>query len=418
MDGYEFERLITQLLKNMGFSVEMTSLSGDGGVDIIAYSNEPIIKGKYLVQCKRWNAAIGEPTVRDLFGVVLSENANKGIIITNSTFSDKAVEFANNKNIELIDGSQLTRLLDQYCGTTDIIVSNMRKRFDELDGFELDKYKYLKSRIENNRNEKQHYDLLRDFYHSYILSNKFEINKAGLLDEYIKFNEEFIQRFCKRSKLLLEEKKAVQFINGILYLLKGDIFKSIEIYKDLQLFYPKSINILLHRYQFVSEHFSEHFKGQIVSKIESYDYGIRRIEYIGKTKNDSPNVILKNLYLVFSKIQFKIGTDYIERMIEKRYQENMQSNRFTSAGKAMQKLMYEDILTTFQEIRDEQYKIFNLPVKYNVGKESSYSGYKGEYYYLFDFSEDIFITVDQLVEEYWGKSVSEDEIAMLDVLFK
>lgn len=42
MGGYEFERLITQLLKNMDFSVEMTKLSEDGGVDIIAYSNATI----------------------------------------------------------------------------------------------------------------------------------------------------------------------------------------------------------------------------------------------------------------------------------------------------------------------------------------------------------------------------------------
>ncbi|WP_139787241.1 restriction endonuclease [Cohnella massiliensis] len=418
MDGYDFERLITQLLRSMGFLVEMTSLSGDGGVDIIAYSDQPIIKGKYLVQCKRWNAAIGEPTVRDLYGVVLSQNANKGIIITNSTFSDKAVEFADNKNIELIDGSQLAILLNQYCGTADIAVSSIRKRFDEIDEFELDKYKYLKSRIENNRNEKQHYDLLRDFYHSYILRNEIEINKAGLLDEYIKFNEEFIQRFCKRSKLLLEEKKAVQYINGVLYLLKGDLFKSVEIYKDLQLFDPNSMNILLHRYQTVSEHFSEYFKGEIVRQIENTEYGFRRIEYIGKTTNNLPSVILKNLYLVFSKIQFKTGTDYIEQMIESRYQENMQSDRFTAVGKAMQKLMYEDIQSTFQEIREGQYKMFNLPLKYSVGKESSYSGYIGNYYYHLDFSEDSFMTVDQLVEEYWGKSVSEDEIAMLEVLFK
>ncbi len=417
MDGYDFERLITKLLKSMGFLVEMTSLSGDGGVDIIAYSTEPIIKGKYLVQCKRWNAAIGEPTVRDLYGVVLSENANKGIIVTNSTFTDKAIEFADNKNIELIDGSELKKLLDRYIGTPDIDVSNVRKRFDEIDGFDLGKYKYLKSRIENNRNEKQHYDLLRDFYHSYVLGNEFEINKAGLLDEYIKFNEEFIQRFCKRSQLLLEEKKAVQYINGVLNLLKGDVFKSVEIYKDLQLLDRSSMNILLHRYQTVSEHFTNHFKGENVRQVEYIEYGMRRIEYIGKTTNNAPSVMLKNLYLVFSKIQFQTGIDYIERMVKSYFQENIQSGRFTEVGKVMQELMYEDIQTMFQEIRDGQYKMLHFPVNFNVGKESSFSGYKGKYYYHLDFSEDCFITVDQLVENYWGNSVREDEFEMLKVLF-
>jgi HJR/Mrr/RecB family endonuclease len=34
LNGYEFEELILNLLKKMGFNVEQTPLSGDGGVDI------------------------------------------------------------------------------------------------------------------------------------------------------------------------------------------------------------------------------------------------------------------------------------------------------------------------------------------------------------------------------------------------
>ena len=38
MSGYDFEELITKLLYHMGFEVEQTSLFGDGGIDIVAYS--------------------------------------------------------------------------------------------------------------------------------------------------------------------------------------------------------------------------------------------------------------------------------------------------------------------------------------------------------------------------------------------
>ncbi|GIP45076.1 hypothetical protein J45TS6_35350 [Paenibacillus sp. J45TS6] len=74
---------------NLSLSRTAFPFSGEGGVDIIAYSNAAMFKGKYLVQCKRWNSSVGEPAVRDLYGVVLSENANKGIIITNSSFQSK-----------------------------------------------------------------------------------------------------------------------------------------------------------------------------------------------------------------------------------------------------------------------------------------------------------------------------------------
>lgn len=102
--------------------------------------------------------------MRDLYGVVLSENANKGIIITNSSFSKKAIEFADGKNLELIDGSTLTELLEQYkMDATNETTRDYRKSFYEMGSFESDKYLYLKSRIESNRNEKQNYESLRKF---------------------------------------------------------------------------------------------------------------------------------------------------------------------------------------------------------------------------------------------------------------
>lgn len=44
----------------------------DGGVGIIAYSNDIRLRGKYLVQCKCFSGMVGDPYIRDLFGVVLS----------------------------------------------------------------------------------------------------------------------------------------------------------------------------------------------------------------------------------------------------------------------------------------------------------------------------------------------------------
>lgn len=423
IDGYDFERLITELMKRMGFLVEMTQLSGDGGVDIIAYSNAPIFKGKYLIQCKRWNGVIGEPTIRDIYGVVLSEHANKGIVITNSTFSTKAIEFADNKNLELIDGSILVQLLEKY-NLMDQGSANIQSKttsFIDSANFDKDKYLYLKSRIESNRSDKQHYDLLRVFYHSYILQNEIEVIKTGLLDEYIKFNEEIINRFCKKTNLLLEEKKAIQYINGILYLLKGDIFKSIEIFKDLKLFDIKNLYILPQAYIFATGKFI----GEIVWSDNS-----GKDEYIKKCKNRSRNVIISNLYLLFSKLKFTTGMKTIENCIEEVFQKYKSNKEWNSQYSApymqsrpdLQPYLYDDIIKFFKDAEINKCYDFYIPSSYSLMKiKNDGSTVNGEatangLYHSFEFSGSI--SIDQLIYNYWDKPVETDEVNMLELLFK
>ncbi len=114
MSGTDFEQLCQVLLSKMGFETEITKASGDGGIDIIAYNRQPILAGKYIVQCKRYSGSVGEPVIRDLYGVVTSERANKGILITTGSLTRQARTFAEGKPLELIDGAQLNQLIEQY----------------------------------------------------------------------------------------------------------------------------------------------------------------------------------------------------------------------------------------------------------------------------------------------------------------
>ena len=114
MDGHEFEDVVESLLRKMNFHVEGRSRAADGGIDMIAIKHDAIVGGKYIIQCKRFSGSIGNSFIRDLFGVVHSENANKGILITNSTFTREAQRFAEGKPLELIDGGKLQDLLSQH----------------------------------------------------------------------------------------------------------------------------------------------------------------------------------------------------------------------------------------------------------------------------------------------------------------
>ncbi len=113
LSGVDFERLISALLARMGFQAEMTKASGDGGIDIVAMLDKPILGGRYLFQCKRFAAdnPVGAPTVRDFYGAVTADRAVKGVFITTSNFTVQAREFAQRVGVELIDMGLLEKLL-------------------------------------------------------------------------------------------------------------------------------------------------------------------------------------------------------------------------------------------------------------------------------------------------------------------
>lgn len=122
LSGHDFEDLVERLIKKLGFITEERKKNADGGIDIRAINEKPILKGTYIIQCKRYNNTISESIIRDLYGVVISERANKGILITNSKFSKQAKEFAKNLQIELIDGNELVKLF----------LENLDKKFEEI----------------------------------------------------------------------------------------------------------------------------------------------------------------------------------------------------------------------------------------------------------------------------------------------
>jgi hypothetical protein len=111
--GMRFEQKCKIILENMGLNCETTKISGDGGIDLRCHSNKPVVGGTYIVQCKNWKSSVGEPEIRDLYGTVTSERANKGVLITSSYFTKAAWSFAEGKNIELIDGDKLNKLAEK-----------------------------------------------------------------------------------------------------------------------------------------------------------------------------------------------------------------------------------------------------------------------------------------------------------------
>ena len=185
MDGFEFEHYIAELLRKHGFIVEETKKTGDGGIDLLAFSNEMLYKGKYVIQCKRWSGTIGAKEVRDLYGVVLSENANKGLFITNSFFSEQAISFSDGKNIELIDRSRLFELINNPIDKKVSIAGIDKSSFISNSNFETEKFEYYKTRLSKDKRNIANWRDLHNFLISYLENRDMEILFSGVLDELL-----------------------------------------------------------------------------------------------------------------------------------------------------------------------------------------------------------------------------------------
>jgi restriction system protein len=114
MSWQEFEQVVGEAFRLRGYSVIENGGGGaDGGVDLI------LKKGgeKFIVQCKQWRALkVGVTVVRELYGVMAADGASGGFVVTCGRFTDEARAFANGRNVTLVDGSELEKLIREASG--------------------------------------------------------------------------------------------------------------------------------------------------------------------------------------------------------------------------------------------------------------------------------------------------------------
>jgi restriction system protein len=105
----EFESLVAEAFRRKGFSVEKSLVGGaDGGVDLALHKDGETT----LVQCKQWRTqSVGVPTIREQYGLLMHEQAQRVMVVTSGTFTPEARAFAKGKPMELIDGPQLFELV-------------------------------------------------------------------------------------------------------------------------------------------------------------------------------------------------------------------------------------------------------------------------------------------------------------------
>ncbi len=110
---------------------EAVGRSGDEGIDGIIKEDKLGLDAVYI-QAKRWQNTVGRPDVQAFAGALMGKNANKGVFITTSQFSQEAQSYVNtiSRKIVLIDGEQLAQLMiDHGVGVTEV-ATYLVKRVD------------------------------------------------------------------------------------------------------------------------------------------------------------------------------------------------------------------------------------------------------------------------------------------------
>lgn len=114
----KFEELVASVLKDLGFEVELTQATRDGGRDIIAHVRNAVSSYLTYIECKRYAAdnKVGVGIVRVVIGVHHLRKPTKSIIVTTSFFSKDAIQEAEKmeSQLELKDFTDIKGWLQHY----------------------------------------------------------------------------------------------------------------------------------------------------------------------------------------------------------------------------------------------------------------------------------------------------------------
>ncbi len=108
LSGEEFEDYVALVLEDNGFrDVELTSASGDQGVDILATRGGK----RYAIQCKNYEDAVGNFAVQEAFAGCEYYECDVAAVICPGTYTRAARELAESTGVLLWDGRRLSRMM-------------------------------------------------------------------------------------------------------------------------------------------------------------------------------------------------------------------------------------------------------------------------------------------------------------------
>jgi restriction endonuclease Mrr len=115
----DMERIVAEIFDGLGFKVELTPLSKDGGRDVIL---ECIVEGRsssFIVEIKHWRTGqrVGQRLIKDFVQVIMTEKREGGLFLSTFGYADNVVESLTEVErgaVRLGDRDKLVALTQTY----------------------------------------------------------------------------------------------------------------------------------------------------------------------------------------------------------------------------------------------------------------------------------------------------------------
>ncbi|MFM8216846.1 MAG: restriction endonuclease [Pirellula sp.] len=107
LTGENWEGFLADLFKAHGYSVELTKVSGDQGVDLIVHYS----RVRLAIQAKGYSGSVVNAAVQEAVAGRIFYNCSHCAVITNSTFTKSARELTSRTSCILIGESEIDDLI-------------------------------------------------------------------------------------------------------------------------------------------------------------------------------------------------------------------------------------------------------------------------------------------------------------------
>lgn len=105
-DGHAFEQWVADRLEMHGWRADVTSGSGDQGIDIIARRDGR----KIGIQCKRYDGAVGNKAVQEAFSGRAFHRVDMAVVITTGHYTQSARALSRRTGVHLLHVRDIARI--------------------------------------------------------------------------------------------------------------------------------------------------------------------------------------------------------------------------------------------------------------------------------------------------------------------
>ena len=106
--GLDYEKVITNKLKELGFNAKTTKASGDQGADVLADKGGV----SFAIQCKLYSKPVGNKAVQEANAARDFYKKDYAVVVSNAGYTKSARTAANACDVILINDTQLEKLLE------------------------------------------------------------------------------------------------------------------------------------------------------------------------------------------------------------------------------------------------------------------------------------------------------------------